>query len=155
MSAVTNNDLANQLGDIREKVGAIVSDQKHASQGRAVLHEKLDRLTDSLQVIAVALAETGRDAAQATATAAQTRDRLDAIDRTLSPAVASLTEDVEQLKKTHADELVPLVSTVKQVRNVAGVFAGIAALGVASVGGTLAFANDFARNAVLGWLGLS
>lgn len=154
MSTVTNSQLAEQLGDVREKIGALLADQKHASQGRNVLHDKLDRLLDAVQTQAVAVAEASKDAALASSTAAQTRDRLDAFDREFKPAIQDLKSDVDDLKKADADAA-PLLGTVRQVRTIGVVIIAISGTGVLSVGAVFSFFNDSARLLVLNWLGLS
>lgn len=152
MSAVTNAQLAEQLGDVREKLGAIAADQQHAATGRSVLHEKLDRLTDSLQLVAISLAETGKDATLATTTAAQTRDRMDALDRSVTADLDALRSSVGKLEKTNADDIEPVIKVIGQVRAIAIVLVAISGLGIASVGSVFTFFNSTARHIVLDWL---
>lgn len=152
---ITNQQLAQQLGDVRQEIGKLMETSRHASQGRAVLHEKLDKVLDVIQLQAVSLAETRKDATAAALTAAQTRDRIDAFEREVTPIVSELKGKVETLEATNKTEVGPVLNTVKQVRTIAMVLVGISGTAVAAVGTVFSFFNDAARQAVLNWLGLA
>lgn len=151
----TNNDLAEQIGNVRQELGRLMEGQKHASTGRAVLHEKLDKIIDAVQLQALAIAGASKDASLASSTAAQTRDRLDAFDREVRPVITELKGKVEELEATNKTEVGPVLTTVKQVRTIGVVLIGLASVSALSVGSVFAFFNGAAKSFVLNWLGLA
>lgn len=160
-AATTNADLSQQVGDVREQVGALIEGQRAAERGRGVLHEKIDRVLDAVQVQAVAMAGISKDAALAVQVAAQTRDRLDAFDREVSPTINDLKTSVHDFKgrvtdlETAHTDAAPLLDTVKQARNLLAVLIVIAGSSAVGVGAIFAFFNDAARQAVRSWLGIA
>lgn len=157
----TNAQLASRIDTVHQQLGGLVEGQRSAERGRAVLHEKLDRLLDVVQAQAIATAEATKDAALAVSVAAQTRDRIDALDREITPAIAELKQQgsdlgkqVEELHKADTDAA-PLLNTIKQARNLLAVLIGIAASSGAGLFAFLVWFNDTARDVVLNWLGLS
>lgn len=152
-SSTTNKDLAAQIGDVREQLGAVLAETRHASQGRQVLHEKLDRVLDIVQTQAIAIASATKDAALATATAAQTRDRVDAFDREITPAITELKSDVSDLKNANS-AAAPLLDTIRQARNLLTILVVIAGASGIGLVGVLTFFNEAARGAFRTWLGI-
>lgn len=155
MPGTTNTDLSSQIGDVREQIGKLMESQRHASSGRQVLHDKLDKVLDAVQTQAVALAEVSKDASLALSGAAQTRDRVDAFDRSITPIITDLAGKVDKLETTNREEVSPLLKIVSQVRALGWVLVFISGLGIVSVGSLFTFFNDTARTMVLNWLGVS
>ena len=120
-----------------------------------MLHDKLDKLIDAIQVQAVAMAGVSKDAALASAGAAQARDRVDAFDREIAPVIWELSGKVTELETVNKEEVGPLLKIVGQVRAIGIVIIAISSAGVLSLGGLLTFFNNAAKIAVLNWLGLA
>lgn len=159
-TTTTNQQLAERLDGVFQQIGALIEGSKNAERGRFVLHEKLDKLLDAVQVQALQVAGSTKDAEIAGQIAAQTRDRVDALDRELKPAIAELkqqtkelSDDVGELKQANI-QAGPLLDTVRQARNLLIVLISIAATSGVGIGGVFMFFNTAARDAIRGWLGI-
>lgn len=128
-------------GDLMQALGRIEAGQQHAEKARGVLHVKIDEITKTVQDLRLDVRIVADVAAQARN---ETKNLKTEIDDELRPSLSRVGEF-----HTAAE---PVIKNMKSARN--AILALVYVLGIMGLGtgAVLAFANDYARTAVIYWL---
>lgn len=155
MSEPSNGDIMRALGKLEGLVEAAkdtaTEEAARAATSRRVLHEKVEEASTishdvkaSLNVITFQLGAT-------TDIAIQARDGLNSFRAKFEKEATPILDGVS----TFRAEVEPLLAATRAVKNWAAAFAALAALGVISIGGAVAFFNEAVKMAIRLWLGIA
>ncbi len=144
----TNNDLSRQQGDILRVLGRLEEGQAHASEGRKVIHEKLDRMDERVGDIADTVLKQAHDLTLITETAKQARDEVlklrTEVDRDVKPQLASV--------GTFRADAEPVIVSIKKLRLGLTILVWLLGAGGVLTGGTFVLANAYAKAVIREWL---
>lgn len=140
--------MATKLDEMLLLLGELKAGQEHASEGRRVLHEKVESVADKQDQTNHILQQTNFALKVTTEIATQTRDQFNAFKKKYDEEAAPLLEGVS----TFQEDAAPVLDQIKKAR--AAIMILVWVLGVLGVGtvGTLTLANDSAKAIVREWL---
>jgi hypothetical protein len=128
-------------GDLMQALGRIEAGQMHAEKARGVLHGKIDEITKTVQDLRLDVRIVADVAKQAREEAKAIKVEL---DDELKPSLLQVGEF-----RTASE---PVIRNMKSARNAILALVGVLGIMGLGTGAVLAFANDYARTAVIYWL---
>lgn len=129
--------------ELMRSLGRIEEGQKHASEGRKVLHDRMDHQAEQLADLTLEVRETSA--------------RVGTLQKTVAEDMRPRLEIADQFRED-TEPLIEIVRTIhKSLRTIKwliwAIVGALAVLGI-TAGALFAWINEIARTGVLRWLGL-